>query len=59
VFMAYQAAAVFAPLLSGAALFLSVGAVLVATAFLVDRGRRHLAAERSEPAADRPGVTVS
>ena len=39
-----QAFAVFAPIISGATLFLLVGAVLVVTGFVVDRGRRHLVA---------------
>ena len=43
-FTTVQAFAVFAPIISGATLFLLVGAVLVVTGFVVDRGRRHLVA---------------
>ena len=39
-----QAFTVFAPVLEGAWLFLSLGAVLVGTGLAFDRGRRHLAA---------------
>jgi len=42
VFTTVQAFAVFAPIVSGATLFLVVGAVLVGTGFAVDRGRRQL-----------------
>lgn len=44
VFTTVQAFAVFAPIISGATLFLLVGLVLVGTGFVVDRGRRHLVA---------------
>jgi uncharacterized membrane protein len=44
VFTTVQAFAVFAPIISGATLFLLVGAVLVGSGFAVDRGRRHLVA---------------
>ncbi|MDF2094309.1 DUF2157 domain-containing protein [Knoellia sp. 3-2P3] len=44
VFTTVQAFAVFAPIISGATLFLLVGAVLVGSGFVVDRGRRHLVA---------------
>ena len=43
-FTTVQAFAVFAPIISGATLFLVVGAVLVGTGLVVDRGRRHLVA---------------
>ena len=43
VFTTVQAFAVFAPITSGATLFLVVGAVLVGSGFAVDRGRRRLA----------------
>lgn len=48
VFVPVQAFAVFAPILSGAALFLFVGVVLIATGVLADRGRRRLVAESRE-----------
>lgn len=48
VFTTFQAFAVFAPILSGAALFLTVGVVLLVTGWLGDRGRRRLARGRSE-----------
>ena len=41
-FTTTQAFAVFAPVLSGAVLFLAVGLVLLATGVLADRGRRRL-----------------
>lgn len=44
IFTTVQAFAVFAPIISGATLFLLVGAVLVGSGFAVDRGRRHLVA---------------
>jgi uncharacterized membrane protein len=44
VFTTVQAFAVFAPIISGATLFLLVGVVLVGSGFVVDRGRRHLVA---------------
>jgi hypothetical protein len=44
VFTSVQAFAVFAPIVSGATLFLLVGAVLVGSGFAVNRGRRHLVA---------------
>ncbi len=43
-FTTVQSAAVFAPLASGAALLIGVGAVLLGSAFLVERGRRGLVA---------------
>jgi hypothetical protein len=43
VFTTVQAFAVFAPIVSGATLFLTVGVVLVVSGFVVDRGRRQLA----------------
>ncbi len=48
VFVTVQSFAVFAPLLSGAALFLALGVVLLATGALVIRGRRRLVATVSE-----------
>ncbi len=48
-FMTFQGFAVFAEILSGAALFLTVGAVLIGTAFLVDRARRALTTEFADP----------
>jgi uncharacterized membrane protein len=48
VFTTVQAFAVFAPVLSGAALFLALGAVLIATGVLADRGRRRLVTEAKE-----------
>ena len=48
VFVTVQAFAVFAPILSGAALFLLVGVVLLATGVLADRGRRRLLSEAKE-----------
>ena len=44
IFTTVQAFAVFAPIISGATLFLLVGAVLVGSGFAVDRGRRQLVA---------------
>jgi uncharacterized membrane protein len=44
VFTTVQSFAVFAPIISGATLFLTVGLVLLVSGFLVDRGRRHLVA---------------
>ncbi len=46
-FTTTQAFAVFAPILSGAVLFLAVGVVLLVTGVLADRGRRRLLTERS------------
>ena len=48
VFVTVQAFAVFAPILSGAALFLVVGVVLLVTGVLADRGRRRLLSEAKE-----------
>ena len=48
VFVTVQAFAVFAPILSGAALFLLVGVVLLGTGVLADRGRRRLLSEAKE-----------
>jgi uncharacterized membrane protein len=45
VFVTVQASAVFAPIVSGAALFLIVGVVLLGTGVLADRGRRRLVTE--------------
>lgn len=42
VFTTFQSFAVFAPIISGAVLFLVVGAVLLATGYLAERARRHL-----------------
>lgn len=47
-FVTFQAFAVFATLLSGAALFVLVGLVLIGTGLLADRGRRRLAVEAKE-----------
>ncbi len=51
VFTTVQAFAVFAPILSGAALFLVVGVVLLVTGVLADRGRRRLVNEAKEAAS--------
>ena len=48
VFVTVQAFAVFAPILSGATLFLVVGVVLIATGILADRGRRRLVRQAKE-----------
>ncbi len=48
VFVTVQSFAIFAPLLSGAALFLVLGVVFLATGGLVIRGRRRLMAPTSE-----------
>lgn len=48
VFVPVQAFAVFAPILSGAALFLVIGVVLIGTGILADRGRRRLVTESKE-----------
>jgi uncharacterized membrane protein len=48
VFVTVQAFAVFAPIVSGAALFLIVGVVLLGTGILADRGRRRLVSEAKE-----------
>lgn len=45
-FTTTQAFAVFAPILSGAVLFLAMGVVLLGTGVLADRGRRRLLAEQ-------------
>lgn len=53
-FITVQSFAVFAPIISGAALFLTVGAIMLATGYLADRGRRRLVAaveEEERPAA--------
>ncbi|QKE85583.1 DUF2157 domain-containing protein [Arthrobacter sp. NEB 688] len=47
-FTTVQAFAVFAPVLSGAVLFLAVGVVLIGTGVVADRGRRRLVAEGRE-----------
>jgi len=44
VFVTFQAFAVFAPVISGSALFLTTGVVLIVSGFLADRGRRRLLA---------------
>ncbi len=44
VFVTFQAFAVFAPILSGSALFLTVGVILIVSGYLADRGRRRLVA---------------
>ena len=48
VFVTVQAFAVFAPIVSGAALFLIVGVVLLGTGIVADRGRRRLVSEAKE-----------
>ncbi|NHA66734.1 DUF2157 domain-containing protein [Phycicoccus flavus] len=48
VFVTVQAFAVFAPVLSGAVLFLAVGVVLIGTGVAADRGRRRLLATAAE-----------
>ena len=48
VFVTVQSFGVFAPLLSGAALFLVLGVVLIAVGALADRGRRRLIEEVAE-----------
>lgn len=48
IFITWQAFAVFAPILSGATLFLAVGVVLLVSGVLADRGRRRLVAEAKE-----------
>ena len=48
VFTTVQAFAVFAPVLSGAALFLALGVVVLLTGILADRGRRRLVSEAKE-----------
>ena len=45
-FVTVQAFAVFAPILSGATLFLVLGVVLLATGYAAERGRRRLQARR-------------
>jgi uncharacterized membrane protein len=47
-FVTVQSFGVFAPLLSGAALFLVVGLVLIGVGLAADRGRRRLVAEVSQ-----------
>ena len=51
VFTTIQALAVFSEILSGAALFLLVGVVLLGTGVLADRGRRRLVREGREAAS--------
>jgi uncharacterized membrane protein len=51
VFTVVQSFAVFEPILSGAALFLVLGAVLASAGYLVDRGRRRLVTEVREVSA--------
>lgn len=54
VFTVVQSFAVFAPIISGATLFLVLGVVLLLTGFLVDRGRRRLTASvRGEQRGER------
>ena len=50
-FTVVQSFAVFEPILSGAALFLALGAVLAVSGYLVDRGRRRLVADVTEASA--------
>ena len=42
IFTVVQSFAIFQPILSGATLFLALGAVLALSGYLVDRGRRRL-----------------
>jgi uncharacterized membrane protein len=42
IFVTVQSFAVFAPIFSGAALFLALGVVFLISGFLADRGRRRL-----------------
>ena len=51
VFVTVQSFAVFAPIFSGAALFLVLGAVFLISGYLADRGRRRLIAGVSEATA--------
>ncbi len=51
VFTTVQATAVFSEILSGAALFILVGVVLLGTGILADRGRRRLVREGREAAS--------
>jgi uncharacterized membrane protein len=51
VFTVVQSFAVFEPILSGAALFLVLGAILAGTGYLVDRGRRRLVADVAQVAS--------
>ena len=48
VFVTFQAFAVFAPIMSGSALFLTVGVILLVSGYLADRGRRRLVARVGE-----------
>jgi len=43
-FTAVQSFAVFAPIVTGAALFLVLGVIFLGSGYLFDRGRRHLVA---------------
>ncbi len=56
-FTTVQSFAVFAPIISGATLFLAVGAVMVATGLLADRFRRLLDRRRSRAAAADGGAS--
>jgi uncharacterized membrane protein len=51
VFVTFQAFAVFAPIISGSALFLATGVVLIVSGVLADRGRRRLLARVEEDLA--------
>jgi uncharacterized membrane protein len=50
-FTTVQSFAVFAPIITGATLFLLLGVVLLGSGYLFDRGRRHLAANLEGAAA--------
>ena len=43
-FTTVQSFAVFAPIITGATLFLVLGVIFLGSGFLFDRGRRHLTA---------------
>ncbi len=45
IFTTFQAFTVFAPIISGATLFLTVGAVMIATGVIAERGRRRIRKE--------------
>ena len=57
VFTTVQSFAVFAPVISGATLFLAVGLMLIAAGYLVDRGRRHLVRLGQQPDQNRTDGT--
>ena len=57
VFTTFQAFAVFAPIVQGAWLFLTLGVVFLATGFLFDRARRGIAASLEATPPDQPRST--